>query len=260
MSTINDFVATLTIETAEEARKAITKHVAALKKGEKPVKEEPAANGGAGKAAVESKTPAKAKKDTKTETPSAPKKGKKPVAKVAAGEEETKPAAKPAEEEAKYKLVFGAKDSHTKTLKEVLGLPTEEKLNDEQTKLFNKMKPKCANYVGAMTKAERDAQSLDDHVKHWHATQNQAKVAEPVVPNVLSYEELTGLSDLVETETAGIYWHPESGRHLTGPAALPEEGLDEVKDGYLVGETTKRVYNDAEEFLGFAGIGKFKDL
>jgi hypothetical protein len=250
MSTINDFVATLTIETAEEARKAITKHVAALKKGEKPVKEEPV---------VESKTPVKAKKDAKAETPSAPKKGKKPVAKVAAAEEET-PAAKPAEEEVKRKIVFGAKDSHTKTLKEVLGLPTEEKLSDEQTKLFNKLKPKCSSYLVGLSKADFEGQSLDDHVKHWHTIQNQAKVAETVVPDVLSYEDLKGLTDLNETDgKPGIYWHPETGRHVTGPAAIPEEGLDEVKD-YLVGETTKRVYNDAEAFLGFAGIGKFKDL
>jgi hypothetical protein len=260
MSTINDFVATLTIETAEEARKAITKHVAALKKGEKPVKEEPAAIGGAGKPVVESKTPAKAKKDTKAETPSAPvKKGKKPVAKVAAAEEET-PAAKPAEEEVKRKIVFGAKDSHTKTLKEVFGLPTEEKLSDEQTKLFNKLKPKCSSYLVGLSKADFDAKSLDDHVKHWHTIQNQAKAVEPVVPEVLSYEDLKGLTDLNETNTAGTYWDPSAGRHVTGPAASSEEGLDEIKDGYLVGETTKRVYNDAEVFLGFAGIGKFKDM
>jgi len=82
-----------------------------------------------------------------------------------------------------------------------------------------------------------------------------------VVPEILSYEDLKGLTDLNETDgKPGIYWHPETGRHVTGPAALSEEGLDEVKDGYLVGETTKRVYTDAEEFLGFAGIGKFKDL
>lgn len=251
---------TITTEAGIKAeRDALTKRLAEIKKGDKPVKEEPAANGGAGKAVVESKTPVKAKKDTKTETPSAPvKKGKKPVAKVAAAEEET-PAAKPADEEVKRKIVFGAKDSHTKTLKEVFGLPTEEKLSDEQTKLFNKLKPKCSSYLVGLSKADFDGQSLDEHVKHWHTIQNQAKVVETVVPEVLSYEELKGLPDLNETDTAGTYWDPSAGRHVTGPAASSEEGLDEIKE-YLVGETTKRVYNDAEAFLGFAGIGKFKDL
>ena len=247
MSTINDFVANLTIETAEEARKAITKHVAALKKGEKPV-----ANAGAGKAVVvESKTPAKAKKDTKAETPSAPVKGKK-AAKVAAGEEEKPAVAKTAAKntDGKREFTFAAGASHTKLLKEAIG---------EDKKAFENAKKMLKKHVEGLSDEEFDAKTKDEHVQAWLAVKNAAKVIEPVVPEVLSYEDLKALIGLTETDTAGVYWHPETGRHVTGPAASSEEGLDEVKE-YLVGETTHRVYNDTEAFLGFAGVGKFADM
>ena len=255
---MSKFIITSNINTAEDvkaARDELTKILAELKKGGDTVKVvNPAANAGAGKA-EEPVTPAKAKRGAakKAETPSAPaKKGKKPVAKVAAAEEEKPAVEKTAAKntDGKREFTFAAGASHTKILKEAIG---------EDKKAFENAKKMLKKHVEGLSDDEFDAKTKDEHVQAWLAAKNAAKVVEPVVPEVLSYEDLKALTGLTETDTAGVYWHPETGRHVTGPAASSEEGLDEVKD-YLVGETTRRVYNDEEAFLGFAGVGKFADM
>lgn len=242
-----------TVEDIKAARDELTKILAEIKKGGDAVKVvEPVANAGAGKA-EEPVTPAKAKRGAakKTDAPSAPVKGKK-VAKVAAGEEEKPAVAKTAAKntDGKREFTFAAGASHTKLLKEAFG---------EDKKAFENAKKVLKKHVEGLSDDEFDAKTKDEHVQAWLAAKNAAKVVEPVVPEVLSYEDLKALTGLTETDTAGVYWHPETGRHVTGPAASSEEGLDEVKE-YLVGETTHRVYNDEEAFLGFAGVGKFADM
>jgi hypothetical protein len=254
---MSTFINTTNIKTPEDvkaARDELTKILAGLKKGGDAVKVvEPVANAGAGKA-EEPVTPAKAKRGAakKTDAPSAPVKGKKPVAKVAAGEEEKPVAVKAAAKntDGKREFTFAAGASHTKILKEAIG---------EDKKAFENAKKLLKKHVEGLSDDEFDAKTKDEHVQTWLAAKNAAKVVEPVVPEVLSYEDLKALTGLTETDTAGVYWHPETGRHVTGPAASSEEGLDEVND-YLVGETTHRVYNDEEAFLGFAGVGKFADM
>lgn len=262
MSTFINIPNIKTAEDVKAARDELSKILAEIKKGGDTVKvSEPVANAGAGKA-EEPVTPAKAKRGAakKADAPSAPVKGKKPVAKVAAGEEQKPAVAKTAAErgatgstkntDGKREFTFAAGASHTKLLKEAIG---------EDKKAFENAKKMLKKHVEGLSDEEFDAKTKDEHVQTWLAVRNTAKVVEPVVPEVLSYEDLKALTGLTETDTAGVYWHPETGRHVTGPAASSEEGLDEVKD-YLVGETTHRVYNDAEAFLGFAGVGKFADM
>jgi hypothetical protein len=254
---MSTFINRSEIKTAEDikaARDELTKILAEMKKGGDAVKvTEPVANAGAG-TAEEPKTPVKAKRAPakKADAPSAPVKGKKPVAKVAAVEEEKPVAVKAAAKntDGKREFTFTAGASHTKMLKEAFG---------EDKKAFENAKKVMKKHLEGLSDEEFDAKTKDEHVQAWLAAKNAAKVVEPVVPEVLSYENLKALTGLTETDTAGVYWHPETGRHVTGPAASSEEGLDEIK-GYLVGETTHRVYNDAEVFLGFAGVGKFADM
>lgn len=244
---------TITTEAGIKAeRDALTKRLAEIKKGDKPVKEEPAANGGAGKAVVEPKTPVKGKKETKAETPSAPAKkaGKKAAVKeTEPAKEEKKEVAEEVAKTGAKDIKFGAKDKHTETLKKGLG--------DADKAVFENAKKAFKKYVLGLSETDYDAKTLDEHVQDWLKTR-ETKAEEPVVPTVLELAELLELKDLAETKEPGIYWHPETGRHVTGPSDK-DEGLDEVGK-YLVGENTKRVYDDAEEFLGYAGIGKFKDL
>jgi hypothetical protein len=77
--------------------------------------------------------------------------------------------------------------------------------------------------------------------------------------DILSYEELKGMKGLTEADKVGMYWHPETGRHVTGPAELKDEDYIEVGD-HLVGETTNRVIDKDDNFLGFAGIGKLEGI
>jgi len=253
MSTFINRQKIATAEDVKAARDELTKILAEIKKGGDTVKvENPAANAGVGKA-EEPVTPAKAKRGAakKTDAPSAPVKGKK-AAKVAAGEEEKPAVAKTAAKntDGKREFAFAAGASHTKILKDAMG---------EDKKAFENAKKLLKKYVEGLSDEEFDAKTKDEHVQAWLGAKNAAKVVEPVVPEVLSYEDLKALTGVTETDTAGVYWHPETGRHVTGPVASSEEGLDEIK-GYLVGETTHRVYNDAEAFLGFAGVGKFADM
>lgn len=244
-----------TAEDVKSARDELSKIASEIKKGVEPV-----ANAGAGKA-EEPKTPVKAKKVPaavkKSDAPSAPVKGKKAAAKPAAvEEEETKPADKPAEEDAKRKIVFGAKDSHTKILRDAYG---------DDKKGFENAKKAINKIYETLSREEQDAKTYDEHVQTWLDARNQPKAAEPVNPTVLSYEELKGLAGLTEQPNmAGIYWHADTGRHVTGPVETSDEE-DVIKTmgeiDYQVGETTKRVYDvETEKFLGFAGIGEFKDL
>jgi hypothetical protein len=243
---------TITTEAGIKAeRDALTKRLAEIKKGDKPVKEEPAANGGAGKAVVEPKTPVKGKKETKAETPSAPAKkaGKKAaVEKTEPAKEEKKEVAEEVAKTGAKDIKFGAKDKHTETLKKGLG--------DADKAEFENAKKAFKKYALGLTEADYDAKTLDEHVQDWLKTR-ETKVEEPVVPTVLTLAELMERKNLVQTKT-GMFWDPDAGENVTGPTDS-DEGLDEVGD-YLVGENTKRVYNGAEEFLGYAGIGKFKDL
>jgi len=248
---MSKFIITSNINNAEDvkaARVELSKMLAEMKKVVEPV-----ANAGAG-SAEKPVTPAKAKRGAakKTDAPSAPVKGKKQVAKVAAAEEEKPVAVKAAaakNTDGKREFAFAAGASHTKLLKEAMG---------EDKKAFENAKKMLKKYLEGLSDEEFDTKTKDEHVQAWLAAKNETKAEEPVVAHVLTLAEPRDLQDLAETGP-GMYWHPETGRNVTGPAASEEEGLDEIKE-YLVGETTKRVYNDAEVFLGYAGIGKFKDL
>lgn len=80
------------------------------------------------------------------------------------------------------------------------------------------------------------------------------------LPDVLTYKQLKELKGLTETEP-GVY-RTKQGKFVTGPAEVPDEDMEdgtfEAAD-LLIGENTRRVYNSDEEFIGFWGIGKFKD-
>jgi hypothetical protein len=195
----------------------------------------------------------------KEEKPVVKKTPTKKVAKLAPVEEDKPAAVKVAAKntDGKRDITFGVKDAQTKAIKAGLGLP-DGKLSDEQTKQFGKDKLNVKKYINELSDEDFDAKTIVDHIGDWLKIKNETKAEEPLTFDILTIEELKGMKDLVETKQVGIYWHPETGRHVTGPAVDSEEGLDEVGD-YLVGENTKRVFDKDEKFLGFA-VGKFKDI
>lgn len=246
MSTTFNFASITTEADIKIARDALTKRLAEIKKG-LPKEDEPVANGGAGKEPV---TPVKVAK-TKSETPSAPVKGKKAAVKTVPEEKPVAKAAEAKNTDGKREIAFPATASHTKALK--------EGLNNPDTKQFTKDKQSFKKYCESLSDSEWDDSTIDEHVETWLKLKNEPKAEEPMTFDILSIEELKGMKGLTETDKVGIYWHPETGRHVTGPAELKDEDYIEVGD-HLVGETTKRVVDSDDKFLGFAGIGKFEGI
>jgi hypothetical protein len=77
----------------------------------------------------------------------------------------------------------------------------------------------------------------------------------------LTYKELKELKGLSNTDNPLVF-KTKQGKLVTGPSELDDENMDEGKfesADILIGETTRRVYNSDEEFMGWWGFGKFKD-
>ena len=210
------------------------------------IKENQPANGGAGKAVEESVTPVKVTKTKKAAVKTVP--------------EEIKPVAKATEAkntDGKREIAFPATASHTKALK--------EGLNNPDTKQFTKDKQSFKKYCESLSDSEWDDSTIDEHAENWLKLKNDPKAEEPIIADILSYDELKGMEGLTKDEdkTPGMYWHQETGRFVTGPAETDEEDTIKEMDGtdYQVGDETKRVYDvTTEKFLGFAGMFKFEKI
>lgn len=184
---------------------------------------------------------------TSAETPKEPKEPKEKKAKEA----------KPKEKDSKEK-----DPKETKNLSRMTK-PIAEQLQKECGELWDeKYKKEFSDFVNAKSKEDYSKQTLESHMVDFVADKK------PLVggggqqpPDVLTYKQLKELKGLTETDEPGIYI-TKQGKPVTGPAEISEEEMNEAtyKDAeILIGETTKRVYNSDEEFLGYWGVGEFKD-
>ncbi len=125
----------------------------------------------------------------------------------------------------------------------------------------DKFKKEFAERMNSLPKDDFAKKSVEVHMTEFAQSKNLlvGGGAEPL-PDVLTYKQLKELKGLTE---AGLgVFRTKQGKLVTGPAELPDETMDDgTFEGaeVLIGETTKRVYNSDEEFIGFWGIGKFKD-
>jgi hypothetical protein len=106
------------------------------------------ADGGAGKAEVVKKTPAKK------------------AAKVAAGEEEEVKK----NTDGKRDVPFPPKEKSTLAILELVGIPADipaTKRTKDQVKEFNKTKDTIKKYINDLTDADFDAKSLEEHKFDW---------------------------------------------------------------------------------------------
>ena len=84
----------------------------------------------------------------------------------------------------------------------------------------------------------------------------------------LTLEKLRAIDMLATPDggPVGVYWDADDGRWVRGPEQDDDEDLIEKKfkgKTYAIGETTGRVYettDDRDVFVGFAGVGAFRDL
>lgn len=90
------------------------------------------------------------------------------------------------------------------------------------------------------------------------------------IDTVGDIEDLVNNEFLVTVEGSpdGVFWDGKNGRWIRGPQAVDDEDLVETKFNsvtYEVGEQSTRVYTfnemtDRHEFVGYVGVGKFKDM
>jgi hypothetical protein len=120
---------------------------------------------------------------------------------------------------------------------------------------------------------------------HQEAVAEQAEVkTENTEPVVLTIKELRAIKSLTATETIGQFWDGDNGRFVTGPDEDTSDDMVELKIKtqianagagsekhrfemveHVVGEKTKRLYrcgegDAADEFVGYIGFGKFKEV
>lgn len=215
----------------------------------KKIKAEPVANAGAGKEEI-----AEVKK------PAAKAAGKKPAEKAAkkAVVAEVEVAAKPAPKIADGKRITRIAGK----LAEILFKGVNANSDKEKTAV----KKDFNEYVEGLTTDDYDAKNNEAHaVDFLDLKKGAATEPAPIEATTLSLKELEEMKNMLTEHptNAGMYWHEGKGEHFTGPAKSSEEGLDEAKmddEEYFVGETTKRVYDKDDNFLGFMGFGKFEKL
>jgi len=64
----------------------------------------------------------------------------------------------------------------------------------------------------------------------------------------------------------GVFWDGKNGGWVRGPPAVDDEDLDEMKfkgEAYMVGLKSARIYRETDnrdEFVGYVGVGRFRDM
>lgn len=142
----------------------------------------------------------------------------------------------------------------------------------DNKKEMDKIKKNFVAYVDDLTEedfsAKNIAQHMGDFVKMTFTKKEEEKKEEAdETIHQLTLKELQAIEKLSESEQfgIGIYWDGDSGRKVAGPDRNQEEELEEKtfkKHKYIVGDQTGRIYNDNDDqdFVGYIGVGKFKDM
>jgi hypothetical protein len=142
---------------------------------------------------------------------------------------------------------------------------------EEVTTWQDSFKKEFAELVNSLSKEDYAAKTLQEHYEDFALSKNPPPAAsqggggaEPAPAKekvtTLTYKELKELKGLKETDDPLVF-RTKKGL-VTGPAEISEEEMDEgTFEGVdvLIGTDTRRVYNSEEEFMGWWGIGKFKE-
>jgi hypothetical protein len=156
-----------------------------------------------------------------------------------------------------------------------VGVKFSEEKSDEELEGFKK---ECTKYLNSMDKDTYVTKKIQDHISEFAKTKKVVDETKSNIGNSVTHttiqvtlEELQKNKNLVVLDTKGpqnTFWDFEKEVYVTGPDSDSEDNdITVKKDGitYYVGKTSGRVYkqtddDEEDEFVGFAGVGKFKDL
>jgi hypothetical protein len=147
----------------------------------------------------------------------------------------------------------------SKVLTDKLGATFAEfgsEMNDKSKKAF-------VAYVNDLTKDDFDAKTLTEHMRDFVIM--SVRPSEEGDAESLELSELQKFKNLIDGYSAGIYWVPESKKFVTGMVDDDEDVEETEFDNktFMVGDNTGRVYeniDDEDIFVGYKGIGQFKDM
>ena len=123
-------------------------------------------------------------------------------------------------------------------------------------------------FANAMADEAWNSKAPLDHMKDF-ASSKKVVIPEAMPEDAevvtLTYNQLLK-AKVAGAYGAGVYWDLAKKRFVKGPDAVDDEDATEVTfhgSVYMVGETSKRVYtinDDADVFVGFVGVGAFKEM
>jgi hypothetical protein len=232
------------------------------------------------------------------EKPAPKKRGPKP--KTDKKEEGDKPEPEKKVEEKEEKGDVKETEKRIKRMSPIMSDQLKKSLADADVpcdeKMFTKLKKKFTDYVDSLTEDDFKNSSLTDHMRDFaklekgddkkpeedtemkvDETEKEPEPSEASkgggaadVPSHISLEDFQKrfANGKLTKNTSGtaVFWDAENGDLITGPEEDPDEDLEEEKfhgKTFAVGVKTGRVYetvDDKDVFVGFKGVGQFKDM
>jgi len=165
------------------------------------------------------------------------------------------------------------KEKNLKKMSPTISKSLQKLFEDANVEWDDKYKKEFAEDVNSLSSEDYKTQTLEQHMNVFLKSKtppNPASVGgggsvqappEKKLPDVLTLKQLKELKGLVETDEPGVF-RTKQGKLVTGPLEIDDEEDDQgTFEGMdvTIGEITKRVYNSDSDFIGFWGLGKFKD-
>ena len=197
-------------------------------------------------------------KERKPRVPKEPKKEEKPKKE----EPKQKKGIKPAEEKPKKEEKDDGK--RLKRMSKVLSDKLEATFKEFGSEMTDKSKKSFVTYVNDLTTDDFDSKTLTEHMRDFVVL--TVRPTDEGEAETLEISQLQTLKNLVDGYSAGIYWDSAGKRFVTGPDAGDDDDVDKIEFNninYYVCEANGRVYeniNDEDIFVGYKGVGQFKNM
>lgn len=148
---------------------------------------------------------------------------------------------------------------------------TDKSITDHMRDFANNKNPTPAEEKVDVKVVKTEEKPKKGGKKKEEPPKNEEPPAKPAAIQQLSLSDLQKIEMLAVPsgdENIGIYWDADKGRWVRGPDAVEDEDLEEMgfkMKSYMVGVKSGRIYVESETggadtFVGFVGVGKFRDM